>query len=445
MKQTILILLLLICAFAKVISQNTPLKESTEDRDARMAWWRDATLGMFIHWGAYSVAAGEYNGKEVAGVGEWIMHHGKVPRLEYENFARQFNPVQFDANEWVRLAHEAGVKYIVITSKHHDGFCLWDSKLTEYDVVDFTPFKRDILRELTEACQRFNIKMCFYYSIMDWHHPQAFAKGYPHQKAEKPDWNAYRENYLKPQLAELIKNYQPSLFWFDGEWINEWTEEQGKDLYQYLRSLKPDLIINNRVGKGRKGMSGMNAYENAAGDFGTPEQEILKGTSDYDWESCMTMNDTWGFKKNDHKWKSSTQLIHQLIDVAAKGGNYLLNIGPKADGTIPVESKKRLREMGSWLKVNGEAIYATQSLKTFDEGDSIRFTQSKDGKTLYVIALKLDAPTITLQHPGKPKSVKLLGTKGRVKWTKENPESITLAVPKNPIGEHAWTFKVLLR
>jgi alpha-L-fucosidase len=438
MKHTLVILLAL-----AIFSFSEAQRESKADRDKRMEWWRDATFGMFIHWGVYSVPAGQYQGKEVKGLGEWIMEDAKIPIAEYEQFAKQFNPTKFDAKEWARVAKEAGVKYIVITSKHHDGFALWDSKVSSYDVVDFSPFKRDILKELTTACKAAGIKICFYHSIMDWHQPDAKAAKYPHQATEKPDWAKYREEYLKPQLKELIVNFDPEVLWFDGEWVDEWTEPQGKELYAYLKSLKPTLIINNRIGKGRKGMNGMNAYEDAAGDFGTPEQEILEGTSDYDWESCMTMNDTWGFKTNDHRWKSAETLIHNLVDIAAKGGNYLLNIGPKADGTIPAESVERLAEMGKWLKVNGEAIYGTSSRKEYKEGSNIRFTVSADGKTTYAIITKVEGKQVVLSTVGNNGRTKIsmLGYEGNLK-VRQNDGKITIDLPDKLPGSYAWTVKI---
>jgi alpha-L-fucosidase len=435
------LLLLFIIIFASAAHAQQP--ESKADRDKRMGWWRDDTFGMFIHWGAYSVLAGEYKGQEVKDIGEWIMERFKIPIPEYEQYVKQFNPQQFNAKEWVRVAKGAGVKYIVITSKHHDGFCLWDSKVSEYDIMDFAPYKKDILKELSVACKEAGIKFCLYYSIMDWHHPDANAKQFQPRPTLNPDWGSYRENYLKPQLAELIKNYDPAVLWFDGEWVAEWTEPQGKQLYAFLRGLKPDLIINNRVGKGRKGMNGMNAYEDAAGDFGTPEQEIIEGTSEYDWESCMTMNDTWGFKKNDHNWKSATTLIHNLIDIAAKGGNYLLNIGPKADGTIPPESVERLAEMGKWLKINGEAIYTTNSLKKYKQGDSLRFTAGKDGKVIYAIVLKR-AGQININNMTATKSttITMLGIEKPLTWKQEKDGSILVNLPPKLPCEHAWTLKI---
>jgi alpha-L-fucosidase len=431
----------MICLMSLVLGQ-----ESSAERDRRMEWWRDAGFGMFIHWGVYSIPAGIYKGQEVKGIGEWIMHSAKIPVQEYEEYAKAFNPTKFDAKEWVKIAKQAGVKYIVITSKHHDGFCLWDSKVTEYDIMDTSPFKRDILKELTEACKAAGIRMCFYHSIMDWHHPDAESKkDYPHQNSENPDWNNYRENYLKPQIKELMVNYDPGVMWFDGEWIPEWTEPQGKDLYQFIKSINPQIIINNRVGKGRKGMQGMNEYDDAAGDFGTPEQEILSGASTLDWESCMTMNDTWGFKKNDHNWKSIETLIQQQIDVAAKGGNYLLNIGPMSDGTIPKESVSRLAAMGKWLKINGEAVYGTRGREVYQEGKNFKFSTSKDGKYTYIFCEGLTGPTITIKtiKPQSGSSIQMLGVKKALPWTQLSNGDYLITLPKKLPSKIANVIKII--
>ena len=363
------------------------LNETQGERDVRMAWWRQARFGMFIHWGIYAVPGGVYDGVPQKSASEWIMNTAAIPVAEYELYAQQFNPVQFDADEWVNIAKDAGMKYIVITSKHHDGFSMWDSAVTDYDIVDATPFGRDILRELRIACDKAGIKLCFYHSIMDWHHPDAqglFHPKYNDTERTSPNFARYRDTYLRPQVRELVKKYDPAVMWFDGEWIADWAEVDGKNLYNELRNMKPSLIINNRIGKGRSGMQGMNKGPGYVGDFGTPEQEIPPtGLPGVDWESCMTMNRSWGYKPCDENWKSTAQLIRNLIDIASKGGNFLLNVGPTAQGRIPRPSVERLSQMGDWLKVNGTAIYGT-SASPYEPVDWGRFTSKPAQGLVYV-------------------------------------------------------------
>lgn len=333
--------------------------ETQNERDARMAWFRDARFGLFIHWGVYAVPAGEWAGK--TDYGEWFLEQTKMPVSQYEKFAAQFNPVKFDAREWVRMAKNAGMKYVVITSKHHDGFGIYPSDLTDW-CIKSTPFKRDPLKELADACRAEGLRLCFYHSIMDWHHPDwATRRPWNDKASGTPDMDRYVA-FMKSQLKELITRYGPiGILWFDGEWESPWTHERGLDLYNYVRSLQPDIIINNRVGKGRAGMGGMDQGAERVGDYGTPEQEIPPTGfgPGVDWESCMTMNDHWGFNKNDSHWKPTQVLIRNLIDCASKGGNYLLNVGPTAEGTFPQPSIDRLREIGEWMAINSEAIYGT--------------------------------------------------------------------------------------
>jgi alpha-L-fucosidase len=349
---------------AKASAIDAPGGKEALSKGGRMEWWRQARFGMFIHWGLYAVPAGQWQGEKIPGIGEWIMQNAHIPVSEYEQLARQFNPVKFDAEQWVQIAKNAGMKYIVITSKHHDGFCMWNTKYTDYDVVDATPFKRDVLGELSKACRRNGIKMCFYHSIMDWHHPDAQAPFYPNYNdtsKSNPNFDRYVEYYLKGELKELVQKYGPlGILWFDGEWVKDWTREMGWNMYDYCLSLQPDVIVNNRVGNGRQGMRGLSKSSEFAGDYGTPEQEIpASGLPGVDWETCMTMNDTWGYKSDDNNWKSSEDLLHKLVDIASKGGNFLLNVGPTAEGLIPAPSVERLAAIGEWMKVNSESIYAT--------------------------------------------------------------------------------------
>ncbi|MDH5706779.1 MAG: alpha-L-fucosidase [Candidatus Aminicenantes bacterium] len=371
------------------------IKETKEERDKRMSWWREARFGLFIHWGLYALPAGEWKGETRHA--EWILTTAQIPVNEYEKFASRFNPVMFNAREWVRIAKDAGMKYIVITSKHHDGFCLFDSNLTDYDVVDSTPFKRDILKELADECRKQGIKMCWYHSIMDWHHPDYLPRrNWEKRSAEGADFDRYVE-YMKGQVKELVTNYgEIGVLWFDGEWEHTWDFERGHDLYQYVRSLQPNIIINNRVGKGRAGMTGTYDPETASGDFGTPEQEIPATGLGYDWETCMTMNDHWGYNKNDHNWKSKEDLIRKLVDIASKGGNFLLNVGPTAEGLFPQPSIERLQAMGQWMRVNGESIYATTA-SLFSKLDWGRSTTKKDKLFLHVFDWPQDG---ALRVPG---------------------------------------------
>ena len=341
-------------------------KETAAERDARMAWWRDARFGMFIHWGAYSVPAGMYHGERARGLGEWIMSSAKVPIPEYEQFVHAFNPTRFDADAWARTAKDAGMKYIIITSKHHDGFAIFDSKVSSYDIVDATPYKRDALKALATAAHRQGLRFGVYYSIMDWHHPDAQGPNAPEYNSRtwtNPNFQRYVETYMKPQLKELLTQYpEIDVLWFDGEWVADWSDEQGKALYNWLRAIRPGLIVNNRVGHSRQGMGGMSASHDAPGDFGTPEQRVPpEGLPGVDWETCMTINNTWGFQSFDDAWKDTRTLVRTLVDVASKGGNLLLNVGPTSQGIIPAQSVSRLQEMGDWMRANGAAIYGTSA------------------------------------------------------------------------------------
>lgn len=322
-------------------------EETPAQRDARMKWWREARFGLFIHWGVYSVPAGTFNGRQIGGAGEWLMNTGKIPVDDYAALTKQFNPVKFNADEWVALAKEAGMKYIVITSKHHDGFAMFRSKASAYNIVDATPFKRDPLAELAEACRSQGLKLGFYYSqAQDWHHPGGAAIGGHWDKAQDGDMDEYLAKIAVPQVRELLTNYGPlAILWWDTPM--DMTRERAEQFLPLLK-LQPGIITNNRLGGG------------FGGDTDTPEQEIpATGMPGRDWETCMTMNWTWGYRSDDNNWKSTETLVRNLVDIASKGGNYLLNVGPTAEGVIPQPSVDRLREIGRWMKANGESIYAT--------------------------------------------------------------------------------------
>lgn len=347
--RSICLLLMLLAFQTSLLAESSwPYADETAaQRDSRMAWWRQARFGMFIHWGVYSVPAGTYNGKQIDGIGEWIMLRGKIPVAEYKAYAKQFNPVKYDPDSWVRLAKEAGMKYIVITSKHHDGFALFDSKVTDWDIVDATPYGKDLLKPLAEACRKHGIKLGFYHSqAQDWNHPGGAASGGKKwDPAQEGSMDEYIKNIAVPQVKEILTNYGDiAVLWWDTP--RDMNKERA-DMLQPLINLQPGIITNNRLGGGYRG------------DLETPEQHIPATGLDSDWESCMTMNRTWGFKSYDHDWKSTEILIHNLVDIASKGGNYLLNVGPTAEGEIPQPSIERLKAIGKWMKINDESIYET--------------------------------------------------------------------------------------
>lgn len=380
-------------------ARRAPGVESPEQFAKRTKWWREAKFGMFIHWGVYAVPADATTKDGHRAIAEWYLSNKQMQMADYERFASQFNPVKFDAKKWVRTAKYAGMKYIVITSKHHDGFCMFGTKLNhDWNIVDATPFHRDPIAELAEECRKQGVRLCFYHSIMDWHNPD-YTPRRPWETRTRPaagaDFNRY-ESYMKGQLKELVENYHPGVLWFDGEWESTWNHEKGKALYDYVRGLDPAILVNNRVDKGRAGMQGMTTSSEFAGDFGTPEQEIPPaGFPDGRlWESCMTMNDTWGYARNDHNWKSTETLIHNLCDIAHKGGNFLLNVGPTELGEFPEAINERLKQMGDWMKVNDRAIHGTEHSPFKNLPFDGRCTRK--GNTLYLMVFKWPKGDFTL-------------------------------------------------
>lgn len=365
---------LALMTFVPVTPAQTNQVETPAQKNARMAWWREAKFGLFIHWGVYSVPAGYYHDQSVPDVGEWIMNHGKIPMAEYQQFAREFNPTNFSADAWVQMARQAGMKYIVITSKHHDGFAMFPSRASKWNIEEASPWHHDPLAELAAACRENGIKLGFYYSqAQDWNNGGS-AIGGKWDPAQQHDMDDYIDRIAVPQVKEICSHYGPDipavLWWDTGEQMNKQGAEK---LYAAVKELKPNIIMNDRLGGGFRG------------DTSTPEQHIPpRGYPGRDWETCMTINDTWGFKRDDNNWKSAGMLIRNLCDIASKGGNYLLNIGPTAQGTIPTPEAERLAEIGRWMKVNGEAIYGTGPTPFGAEAG--RFNEGKDGKQEFVSA-----------------------------------------------------------
>ncbi len=400
---------------ATLTPEVVPSDETPEQHAARMKWWREARFGMFIHWGIYSVPAGVHQGKEMGPrIGEWIQHEMKIPVGEYAAYAPQFNPVKFDADAWVKLAKEAGMKYIVITSKHHDGFAMFKSAASSFNIVDATPFKRDPLKELAAACQKYGIRLGFYYSqAQDWHQPGGAARGGHWDPAQEGDMTAYLKNIVVPQVKEILTNYGPiAVLWWDTP--ENMTRERA-DLLAPLIKLQPGLITNNRLGGGYMG------------DTETPENRVPATGYSRDWELCMTMNDTWGFKSYDHNWKSGEQLIRQVVDTASKGGNLLLNVGPTSLGEIPGPSVERLKLVGAWMQKNSESIYGTTA-SPFKRLTWGRASQKPDKLYLSVFYWPKDGTLVVPMRSGAKKAY-LLGAMDKPLKMAPSPQGLRLSVP----------------
>lgn len=454
MKRILLLPTVLLCLTQLIFSQDT-------SKDNRMKWWREARFGMFIHWGVYSVPAGTYKGQKINRIGEWIMNRGKIPVAEYQQFAKEFNPVNYDPDAWVKMAKDAGMKYIVITSKHHDGFAMFKSNASKWNIVDATPYGKDVLKMLAEACKKYGMKLGFYYSqAQDWNNPGGAASrkvasegwanpdsaaidaytaahnGHWDPAQETKTMSQYIDDVAVPQVRELLTNYPDlAVLWWDTP--TNMTDEYAAKLNALL-SLRPMIITNDRLKR-----------PNYPGDFKTPEQRIpnLSELDGKDWETCMTMNETWGYKSYANNWKSVGTLVRNLVDIASKGGNYLLNVGPKPDGTFPQQSIDILKGMGTWMKVNGEAIYGTKAnpLSTVTWG-RITSKPSKTGTTLYLSVF--DWPKDgKLLVPGLKNEViaATLLANGESLKAKSEDEGVVIKIPDAPLDTIATVIKLEMK
>ena len=425
----------------------------------KMAWWKDAKFGMFMHWGLYSKTAGFWKGKKAKG-NEHFMLHERIPWKEYAKIADKFNPVKFNADQWIKTARDAGMKYFVITTKHHDGFAMFNSPSSDYDIVDRTPYGKDPMKELARACRKYGVKLGFYYSLgRDWQDPDA-PTNWPVKAGRSNTWDypdedakvfaRYFERKVKPQVKEIMTQYAPvDILWFDTPGMI--SEPESRELREYVLSFNPDCIINSRVG-------------HSMGDYLVLEQNISEKSISKPWESCITMGRNWGYIEYDTVYKSPEVLVRQLLDIVSKGGNYLLNNGPKPDGTMTEKAIENLKIVGKWMRKNAEGIYGTSPWKqaseipqpeqtqkesntksekntmkdtdndatskkifpqvffTQKEGAVYAFVSSWDGKTALIKSLATG-------RFKKIKKVELVGTSKTVEW-KQTPGGLSLSLPK---------------
>lgn len=428
-------------------------------RDQRIQWWRDGKFGMFIHWGLYAIPAGTWGDKVYKrGYSEWIMFESKIAVDTYRQLAKRFNPEKFDAEAWAKLAQDAGMKYMVLTAKHHDGFSMYDSALTDYDIVDATPFARDVTGELVEACRSLGLHFGCYYSVdRDWFRPTGPGNRYKqtntwdYPDSTPQDFDRYFEDFAKPQVEELLTKYQPDLLWFDG--ISMKNDAQVETLYNSIRKLAPQCVLNSRIHH----CTPVETIPPPFCDYiSTGDNEIADRNLGYEWENPGSMNTSFGYNKNDHQWLSTETIITNLVDTVSKGGNYLLNVGPTAEGTIPEPSVTRLLEVGEWLKVNGDAIYGTTTWHTFAEKAAVsggepvdvRYTRKKDA--VYAALLAWPTDQVTLKHMDQDTlngrlitSVELLGSEQKIDWA-STITGLQISLPEKPASKHVWVYRIQL-
>ena len=413
-------------AFTPSVTGQTSKPVEQVSAAERIQWFQQDKLGMFIHWGPYSALGGEWKGQHspVGDGAEWIMQRFNIPVAEYRARAHEFNPVHFDADAWVALAKAAGMKYLVVTAKHHDGFAMYGSKVSQYNIVDWTPFHRDPLKELGEACKKAGIRFCVYYSHReDWDHPDGYGNNWDYDRSKK-NFVRYLEEKSKPQLRELLSNYGPlGLVWFDRGMD---TEEHAREFVDIVRRLQPRCLINGRVGN--YGLDLMGDYQDM-NDNGMP----AGGLQEY-WETPQTLNLTWGYSRFDQQWKTPADVIHRMVEIVSKGGNYLLNIGPMGDGTIPAPSVATLRKVGAWVQANSESIYGT-SASPLPEQPWGRVTVKGDKLYLHVFGWPGDGILRLHGLKSQLRAAYALADPSRKLTLKSADENAVITLPAKPLNE----------
>jgi alpha-L-fucosidase len=417
-RKTLFWLIVVICFWS------APVRSQTTQQPSKIAWWQEASFGILFHWGLYAVPAGELSGRRVDGPAEVIMKNANLSVADYEKFANDFNPQSFHAKEWATLAKNAGAKYVIITAKHLDGFCLWDSKLTKYDVVDTAAYRRDVVGALSAACKEAGLKFGVYYAMEDWHHPDANEKS----------WKKYIEEYVKPQLKELVENYPTDIVMLREGPKSLWNKDMADNLVQYIYTLKSGVIVN----RGSVGTPSSDFPGDYVSTFSIPTGTLMEPT-----ELVVSMNDTWGFKTTDTNWKPSKSLVNSLIEVNVAGGNFLLNVGPKSFGTMAPETIFRLYEIGRWLKQNGEAVYKAVPYDAPHASPATKFMKSADGKWIYVFLTEPKVKSFKLSSLKLRKGIKpiVLGTT-KALTISENKGVHTLSLPDGYDYDYSCVIKI---
>ena len=460
---------------ARALSRLAGPETGPVENDELMRWWQEARFGLFLHWGLYSVAAGEWKGRPAKGA-EHFMLYERIPLKEYAQLARALTLEDYDPDHWAKLAREAGMKYLVVTAKHHEGFAMFDSPSSPYNIVKMSPYGKDPMKPLAEACRRHGLRLCFYYSLgRDWQDPDV-PTNWPAKAGRSNTWDypdedskvfgRYFERKVKPQIRELLTQYGPvGVLWFDTPELI--PRAASVELRAMIRALQPNCIVNSRIGNGQ-------------GDYDVAEQELAHPLHARPWEACMTMSRNWGYNKFDHAYKSPEVLVRDLVEVVSAGGNFLLDAGPTAQGTLTPEATARMQALGKWMAANGEAIHGTHAwvvqgedapdaespaaasvaARPSDAGamkdavnDStsnatlpdLRFTAR--GNAVYVIARSWRQPRIVVRSFAKQKllvgEVAMLGSKRRVRW-RSNQEQLMIEMPQMPPGDlPVYVFRVI--